>query len=250
MREYGSVSQPPGPHSVDLSIARISEADGRLLATASALTDDQMHEPSLLPGWSRGHVLTHVARNADGLANLLTWALTGVETPQYESFEAREAQIQDGAGRPAGEIVADLSRSAEAFLSRARELPAEAWLSQVKGMRGPEHPAWYTLHRRLAEVEIHHIDLAAGYEPGDWPDWFVTAMLYEVIHQMSVKPDAPSAVLTDTRSGRQFLLPPDEPSDLAIWGPGHLLLAWLRGRDSGDGLSSDPDGPLPGVPPY
>ena len=49
-----------------------------------------MAGPSLLPGWSRGHVLTHLARNADGAVNLLTWARTGVETPQYVSQEQRE----------------------------------------------------------------------------------------------------------------------------------------------------------------
>ncbi len=240
----------PGPHSADLTIARIGAAQGRLLASASELTGEAMRDPSLLPGWSRGHVLTHIARNADGLANLLTWALTGVETPQYESWEAREAQIAEGAGRPPDEIIADLSRSADAFVSRARELPEEAWLVQVKGIRGAAHPAWYTLHRRLTEVEIHHVDLAAGYGPADWPDWFVTAMLYEVTQQLAVKPDAPSAVLTDTSSGRQFLLPPDQTSGLAISGPGHLLLAWLLGRAGGDGLSADPQGPLPAVPPY
>ena len=121
------VSQPPAPHSVDLTISRIAEADGRLIASASALTDDQLREPSLLPGWSRGHVLSHIARNADGLANLLTWARTGVETPQYESFEARNAQIEDGSGRPGSEIIPDLSRSAENFISQAREMPDEGW---------------------------------------------------------------------------------------------------------------------------
>src|SRR5262250_2014395 len=117
------VSQLLGAHSVDLTIGRIVEADGRLIASASVLTDDQMREPSLLPGWTRGHVLTHIARNADSLSNLLTWAMTGEETPQYESAQARDAQIDAGSGRPTEEIVADLSRSSEAFISRARELP-------------------------------------------------------------------------------------------------------------------------------
>ncbi len=99
-------------------------------------------------------------------------------------------------------------------------------------------------------MEVHHVDLSAGYGPADWPDWFVTDMLYEVIGRLSVKPESPSAVLTDTASGRQFLLPPDATSDLTISGPGHLLLAWLLGRDGGAGLSADPDGPLPDIPPY
>jgi len=75
------VNTSAGPHSVDLLIDRIGDATTRLLASASALTDQQAREASLLPGWSRGHVLTHVARNADGLQNLLIWASTGEETP-------------------------------------------------------------------------------------------------------------------------------------------------------------------------
>src|SRR6266487_6753291 len=109
-------------------LARVGAATDRLLATAAALSDTQLREPSLLPGWSRAHVLTHIARNADGLANLLTWARTGIETPQYESFEARDAQIAQGAGLPTAEIIADLSRSSQEFIDQARELPDEAWL--------------------------------------------------------------------------------------------------------------------------
>ncbi|HXL17417.1 MAG TPA: maleylpyruvate isomerase N-terminal domain-containing protein, partial [Streptosporangiaceae bacterium] len=134
------MSQPPGPRSVDLTIARISEATDRLIRSASGLIEDQLRAPSLLPGWSRAHVLSHVARNADGLSNLLTWARTGVETPQYTSREDRDAQIEEGSSRPAAEIVADLSRSSKAFISQARELPPVAWLAEVRGMRGPAHP--------------------------------------------------------------------------------------------------------------
>jgi maleylpyruvate isomerase len=73
---------------------RIQTATGLLNVTAAALTDDQAGEPSLLPGWSRGHVLTHLARNADGLHNLLIWARTGAETPQYPSWDVRELAIE------------------------------------------------------------------------------------------------------------------------------------------------------------
>ena len=59
--------------------ARIDAATSRLTAAAAGLTDAQAREPSRLPGWSRGHVLTHLARNADGLRNLLIWARTGIE---------------------------------------------------------------------------------------------------------------------------------------------------------------------------
>ena len=46
---------------------------------AAELDPGQVAGPSRLPGWSRGHVLSHLARNADALVNLLTWARTGIE---------------------------------------------------------------------------------------------------------------------------------------------------------------------------
>src|SRR5688572_4026869 len=95
------------------AMAQVGSATEHLLATAERLDDGSLREPSLLPGWTRGHVLTHVARNADGLINLLSWARTGVETPAYASREAREADIEAGAGRPVAAQLADLRDSAE-----------------------------------------------------------------------------------------------------------------------------------------
>src|SRR5579863_7317524 len=96
-------------HSLD----RIAAATERLLATATALSDAQAREPSLLPGWTRGHVLTHIARNSGGMVNLLTWARSGVETPMYASPESRAADIEAGAGRPAADLFADVRSSAQ-----------------------------------------------------------------------------------------------------------------------------------------
>src|ERR1700728_1987632 len=87
----------------------VDESTGRLLAGTAAITDARAREPSSLPGWSRGHLLTHLARNADGLRNLLIWARTGVVTPQYPSVEARDEEIEAGAGRPARELAADVA---------------------------------------------------------------------------------------------------------------------------------------------
>lgn len=243
------MSQPAaGPHSVDLLIRRIDESVGRLLASASALSDEQLREPSLLPGWSRGHVLTHIARSGDGLRNLLSWARTGQETPQYPSAEARAAGIEAGAGRSAQEISEDLASSAKAFVDEARGVPEEAWLAQVRAIRGPAHPAWFTLHRRIFEVEVHHADLDAGYRPDDWPDWFVSDELYRVCGELSASPGTPAVLLNDGDTGRQYFL--GEPSDLTVTGPGYALLAWLIGRDSDGELTADPAGTLPDIPSY
>src|SRR6266852_6810720 len=110
-------------HSLD----RLAAATDRLLATATALSDAQAREPSLLPGWSRGHVLTHIARNADGMRNLLIWARTGVPTPMYPSRQARNDAIEAGAGRPAADLLADLHESAAAFAAEAAGMPERGW---------------------------------------------------------------------------------------------------------------------------
>ena len=59
---------------IALALARVGESTDRVLATADALTDTQAAAASRLPGWTRGHLLTHLARNADGFRNLLAWA--------------------------------------------------------------------------------------------------------------------------------------------------------------------------------
>src|SRR5579863_5967707 len=98
----------PAAAAAELS-ARLEGATERLVSTAAGLSDEQAREASLLPGWSRGHVLTHLARNADALRNLLVWARTGVVTPMYATPDERDENIEAGAGRPAAVLLADLT---------------------------------------------------------------------------------------------------------------------------------------------
>ena len=89
----------------------IDAATGRLLDTLAGLTDAQARQPSSLPGWSRGHLITHVARNADGMCNLLHWARTGEPRPMYREPDGRAADIEAGSGRPAAELARDVADS-------------------------------------------------------------------------------------------------------------------------------------------
>ena len=102
-----------------------AQTDG-VVAAAEALDDAAVPVPSLLPGWSRGHVLTHLARNADGLANLASTASTastGVLQPMYVSMQARDEDIERGAGRPVAELVLDLRSSAGRLAAALRAVP-------------------------------------------------------------------------------------------------------------------------------
>ncbi len=158
---------------------QVDDATRRLLKTAGALTDEDIGSPSLLPGWTRGHVLNHVARNAEALRNLLSWARTGVVTPAYPSQQARDDAIEAGAGRPAAELAADITRTAAEFSAEAASLERRAWEVAVHLLDGQEFPATLILTRRLVEVELHHTDLGCGYRRADWPAAFAVMDLPE-----------------------------------------------------------------------
>ncbi len=158
---------------------QVDDATQRLVKTAGALTDEGIGQPSLLPGWTRGHVLNHVARNAEALRNLLIWARTGAVTPAYPSQQARDDAIEAGAARPAAELAADITRTAAEFAAEAATLDARAWEVSVHLLDGQDFPAALVLTRRLVEVELHHTDLGYGYQRADWPAAFAVMDLPE-----------------------------------------------------------------------
>ncbi len=131
---------------------------------ARELDEETVRAPSALPGWTRAHLLSHLARNADGLVNLLTWAKTGVEQPMYAGERARDDDIEKGAYRSAEEIAADVVDSAARLVETADGLPEEAWSVRVRARQGREIPADFVLWLRLSEVAIHLADLDLGYD--------------------------------------------------------------------------------------
>jgi maleylpyruvate isomerase len=147
---------------------QIDDATQRLLSTARIITEPDLRQPSLLPGWTRAHVLAHLARGADAMRSLLIGARSGQHRPAYASSVAREA-----------DIAADLADSAMALRTIARQLPEQGWAYSVRVAGSAPFPAAQLLTRRLVEVELHHCDLAAGYIPADWPDSFASLELEE-----------------------------------------------------------------------
>ena len=205
---------------------QIDQATQRLLDTARIITDADLRAPSLLPGWTRAHVLAHVARNADAMRNVLGGVRTGEDRPGYASAEAREAGIEQDSGRPARELTVDLADSAMALRTVARQLPDEGWQVPVRMLDpGPLFPAAELLTRRLVEVELHHGDLGAGYGPAGWPAAFAAMELGEPMRSWRQdRLSRPEAAHTATAG----LSPPRPP---APWRPGRPLPgSWLGTR--------------------
>jgi maleylpyruvate isomerase len=232
-------------------LAGIQESTDRLLAAASGLTDAQAAAPSRLPGWTRGHVLTHLARNADGFRNLLHWARTGSKTPMYPSEAARDEAIAAGAGRSAAELAADLRGTAALLAEDAEQLPTAAWAAQVE-RRGEDFPARQILRSRLSELEFHHVDLGTGYHPDDWPAAFLADALPRVADAFAGRPDMTACYLVADGWPDSFLVGPagQDPPDLVVRGTPERLLAWLSGRADGTGLRVTGAPAVPVPPPW
>lgn len=226
----------------------MDRATDRLLRTAAALDGDHaLRVPTPLPGWTRGHVLAHLARNADGLVNLLTWARTGIPTPQYASGERRDADIEADAPRPLDVHLTDLRESAERFADAVAVMPPQAWTTVIQWSSGTRRPATQIVWGRLREVEVHHLDLATGYGSEDWPAGFAHRLLHEVVAKFATMPDAPAMVLEATDLGHELTVGDPEGAP-TVRGPAHALAAWLTGRSGPETLTVSPEQQLANPP--
>ncbi|MFG2140521.1 maleylpyruvate isomerase family mycothiol-dependent enzyme [Streptomyces sp. NPDC048650] len=232
----------------------VREATDRLLVSVGKLDDEAIAEPSLLPDWTRGHVLAHLARNADALTNLLTWARTDVRTPMYASDTARDSDIERDADRSLADHLEDLRESAARFDAAADALPAGRRRYEVEMRNGVTERAERLALRRLAEVELHHIDLGVGHSLDQLLPVFVDGELdFLATVKFAGHPDLPALELRTLdgrrwRTGRGAATVGGGAAPLVVTGSPADLVGWLTGR--GDGAGLDVPGPsLPAVPP-
>lgn len=159
-------------------LAGMRAAQGALVARTEDITDAEARAPSRLPGWSVGHVLTHIARNGDSVARRLEGVARGEIVDQYPGgYEGRAADIERGAHRPAPELVADLLATHERIEAAIGLLGGDAWDGLSRDVGGDLTPARDLIAARWREVEVHHVDLGRGYEPDQWPAAFVRRLL-------------------------------------------------------------------------
>lgn len=199
---------------------------------AEPWTDSDLRAPSLLPGWTRGHVLTHIARNADGIARALSGALRGEVVARYPGGRAgRDADIEAGSGRDFDELAADVRESADRLDRVLAELAdAEGW-----DLPTDDRPARGYVDARWREVEIHRVDLAGKYTADDWPAAFVSYLLPELADDVAERcagalriEVSPQGSVVPELGGRVWTVGTGETRTVA--GPDWALLAWLTGR--------------------
>jgi maleylpyruvate isomerase len=202
--------------SPDAELAGARDATARMRALVDRTPD--LTGPSLLPGWTRAHVVAHVAGNARGLERMLRGALGAVPGEMYPGGEQGRARDIERLAQDPAAAVAEVHRSAD-DLEDAWQRTTD-WAAKVQPLRGGPVPVAALAYMRWREVEVHAVDLGAGYTAQDWPQPFLDRFLVEL-------------------RGRRDLPPLD-----GVSGPDAAMAAWLSGRSDGAGLT----GPLPDLP--
>jgi len=202
-----------------------------LLRTARTLRDADIGRPSLLPDWTMGHVLTHIARNADGHCNMFDGAAKGEVFAQYPGGMAQRVdEIEMGARRRAVEIVDDLDRTIAALEAQWDRATDEMWATgRCRSFTG-EMPLALQPFRRWREVEIHHHDLGAKFSWRDWSDAYTMRELEMTIAKLAPRLDDSAIALRSTDSPHVWTIPENSCSVVEIRAPRRQLLAWLVDR--------------------
>lgn len=144
------------------------------------LRDADFDAPSLIPGWTRRHVIAHVGYNARALTRLLEWAATGIETPMYDSVEQRNQEIAAGATLKPIALRHLVSHSNVHLNVEWRDLSPTAWQAEVRTAQGRAVPAGETAWMRSREVWIHAVDLDNGGSFTDFPPDLIDSLLTDI----------------------------------------------------------------------
>ncbi|RBQ19059.1 maleylpyruvate isomerase [Spongiactinospora rosea] len=206
-----------------------SAAGTRLFSGAVAgWGEEQYRAPSSLPGWTRKHLVAHVAANADALGNLVRWAATGEETPMYSSAGQRAADIVAGAGKPAAELAAWLCESADRLAAGTAGLGPAQWNAMVVTAQGRTVPATEIVWLRSREVCVHAVDLAADVTFADLPIGFLVALADDIVVRRG-DASGPAVVLAAADTGDRWELPGHGVAT-RVTGPLAEVAAYLAGR--------------------
>lgn len=235
------------PESSAHVLAWMQEGEARFLGQLDGLTDEELGMDSALPDWTRAHVAVHLARNADALSRLLSWARTGEETLMYPDTESRNRDIETSARQEPDALRADVRESAARFDADIDALPTQAWSARVRTFQGRDIPASFVVWMRVREVWLHLVDLGSGVAVESWPGDLVDALLDEVTATVNGRDDPPALRLQATDRERTWLIGEDGAGAQEVSGKAADLLAWLTGRSTGEGLATD--GVLP-TPPH
>ncbi len=223
--------------SVEDEVAGARAATAGLLEHLDGL--DDLTAPSLLPGWSRAHVVAHLAGNARSHVRMLDGCLASEVVAQYPgAAKGRAAEIEALAGDP-GTVVAAHREACAELDARWTAMTPEHWEHNVvQRLDTAPKPARGLAWSRWREVEVHRVDLGAGHSPADWDRGFADRLLAGLLARPDLPPMLVVAEGVDDQVG--------SGAGPRVSGSTVALAAWLMGRDGGP--LEVAGGALPGIP--
>jgi maleylpyruvate isomerase len=208
------------------------------------LSDAALDGDSLMPGWTRRHVVAHIGYNARAIARLVEWAATGVETPMYPSVAVRDEEIDFGATLSPIALRNLFDHSAVHLSVEWRDLPEHAWHHTVRTIQGRDVPATETVWMRTREVWVHAIDLDNGAGFADIPAPVLERLLHDITTAWHTR--GTDAGLLIKVTGTDLTLG-DPDATVMITGPLAGVVQWATGRGT-DGVGVSGPGPVPAAP--
>lgn len=200
-----------------------AEATQRLLGDTIGISDEEWLQPTLLPGWSRAHVATHLARGADRLRELVVATIAGTPTPNEPSATERVGELEAGAQHSGLALQIDLDTTAGALQAVLDQVPT--W-NRVVRLRGEWRPLAAIPLCRLHELSLHHLDLNCNFAVDSIVPETAAWLLRWAIERVEVSALPPLRI----ESARLQLTLAQGPQPLVVSGSDARLWAWLCGR--------------------
>lgn len=141
-------------------------------------------------------------------------------------------------GAPIEMLVSRLETAAQRFDHACAAVSPDQWSTPVTWTTGHRNAASEVVTLRLFEVEIHHVDLAAGRTIDDWPDELTSNLFNIVVDAFTSRADVPAlSILVNGQDARHNL--GHDSSPVVVRGARTDVLAWLLGRSDGRDLRVD-----------
>lgn len=204
-------------------LAELHTAATALAAGLDRIPDGGERAPSTLPGWTRGHLLAHVAGICDALARQVEYGRRGETVELYDGgMEGRNRAIDLAAGHSLEQHREDVAAAVQRALAAFDALTDGDRQTRIAFRDGVIFDAGLALWRELV---IHTADLDAGTGPETWNRQFCSHLF--------------DFLAARVPAGRRLVLQPVALPPLAIGAGGSTVVvsgmvtdiaAWLAGR--------------------